>query len=393
MNDLDSVINFNFRTPRIIFKKNSWKNIPNECAEFGNEGIIVLSNSVKNKSGVYSKLIKELKNAGLRFDEHVKEKGEPTVDAVDMLANKAKNKQVDWILGIGGGSTIDLAKAAAGLAKNEGIASVYQEGRSLKHQGIPFIAVPTTAGTGAEVTNNSVLIDRKRGIKKSIRGDKMLPKVAILDPILTMSMPPSVTAFSGLDALTQAIEAYVSKASNAISDILAEKAMKVIWENLENAWKDGNNFQAREKMLFGSLLSALSFSNAKLGAVHGFAHPIGVKHGLPHGLICGVLLPHVMSFNLEGNLPEVTEKFARIFTFFHPELEVNDEPEKKVAKKAIKEISNLLMRINVPRTLSDLGIKKGDISLIVADTKGSSLANNPRDTNPHSLTQILLGAL
>ncbi|MHA2000118.1 MAG: iron-containing alcohol dehydrogenase [Promethearchaeota archaeon] len=387
---------FQFRTPKLIFERGAIEKVPLLCRGFGRKGLVIHGTSLKVNSTRFSGFIAGIEDNQLELIDLTREPGEPTVQDVDNLVIRAKEEGIDWIVGIGGGSAIDLSKAVAGLLGNDGSATLYHDGKILEKRGIPFIAVPTTAGTGAEITNNSVLIDRERGMKKSIRGDGMLPRVAVLDPELTTTMPPRVTANTGMDALTQAIESYISKASNPISDLLAFEAMKKIFVNLPLVFVDGRDIEAREAMLYGSMLSALSFSNAKLGAVHGFAHPIGVQHDLPHGLVCGVLLPHVMKFNLEGNIPGVQEKFARIYReLLAPLNRTAREREKEVtdAEATIAHVFSLLERLEMPRTISGLGIGESDIPAIVADTKGSSLSNNPRETNKDSLSGILHGAL
>ncbi|MHA1699855.1 MAG: iron-containing alcohol dehydrogenase family protein, partial [Promethearchaeota archaeon] len=385
-------IKFQFRSPRIIFGPNRIEELAGICKVFGNKGFIVCGKSFKNNKKIHDGVISRFEDNDLDFDVVVRKGGEPTVSDVDNLAERFRTEYANWIVGIGGGSSLDLAKAAAGLATNENSAAYYQEGHLPAKPGIPFIAVPTTAGTGSEVTNNSVLINAKKGIKKSIRGDKMLAKVAILDPTLTTSMPPNITAWTGLDALTQAIESYVSKASNALSDYFAKRAIELISANLVKAWKNGEDLEVRENMLYGSLLSALSFSNAKLGAVHGFAHPIGVKFDLPHGLVCGVLLPHIMMYNIDGNDPRVVEKYAWIGRTMDVGNKYTGKSNLDDANFAVKSIFQLLRSMKIPITLSEIGIKVTDIPDIVKDTTGSSLANNPRKTNKESLAEILNNA-
>nr|MDO8109181.1 iron-containing alcohol dehydrogenase [Candidatus Sigynarchaeota archaeon] len=384
---------FQFRSPRIVFKRNAWKDIPNICEEFGKRGLLITGAHLKEKSSTYPGLMAEFEAKKLAVRESIRKGSEPTVGEVELVTIAVRQQKYDWVLGIGGGSTIDLAKAVAGLARNEGSAAMYQEGKDLVNDGIPFIAVPTTAGTGSELTNNAVLINEQKRVKLSIRGDKMMARVAVFDPVLTVSMTPEVTAHTGLDALTQAIESYVSKASNPFTDLLAERAIGIIWDWLYKAWKDGSDIDAREQMLFGNLLSALSFSNAKLGAVHGFAHPIGAIHAIHHGLICGVLLPHVMKFNLAGNIPEVTRKFAVIGAMMKKDAAYANLSDGDLANIAIENIFTLLSMMGLPTRLSGLGLKKADIPAIVNDTKGTSLLNNPRDTTKELLTQLLTDAL
>nr|MDO8088173.1 iron-containing alcohol dehydrogenase [Candidatus Sigynarchaeum springense] len=384
---------FTFRSPRIVFKRNAWKDLPRICEEYGKHGMIVTGSTVMSKSGVYPALMDAFKAQKIVVREIIREGREPTVREVDTLANTARTEKVDWILGIGGGSSLDLAKAAAGLARNDGSAAVYQEGKDLPSEGIPFIAVPTTAGTGSDITNNAVLINEQKHVKLSIRGDKMLARVAVLDPVLSRSMTPQVTAYTGLDALTQAIEAYVSKACNPMSDLLAERAIEAIWGSLYKAFTNGNDLNAREQMLYGSLLSALAFSNAKLGAVHGFAHPIGALHAIPHGLICGVLLPHVMRFNLAGNIHDVTRKYGWIGRKMIGKSTRESLTDAELANAAIKSIIDLLDSIHIPTRLAGLGLKVEDFPAILNDTKGSSLQNNPRETNRELLENVLKESL
>ncbi|HME54784.1 MAG TPA: iron-containing alcohol dehydrogenase [Candidatus Lokiarchaeia archaeon] len=392
---LEDLKPFTFRTPRIVFKRESWKDLPKICAEFGEKGLLVTGTTLKDKSGIYPELMNEFEAKNLVVEEITRKGGEPTVTEVDTLAGELReeDQRVDWVLGIGGGSTLDLAKSAAGLSRNEGSAAEYQQGKDLITEGITFIAVPTTAGTGSEITNNAVLINEATHAKLSIRGDKMMAKVAVFDPVLTVSMSPETTAYSGTDALVQAIEAYVSKASISITDLLAEKAIEIIAGVLPIVYQDGQDIIAREQMLYGSVLSALSFSNAKLGAVHGFAHPIGALFNKPHGMICGILLPHIMRFNLDGELPDVIRKFAWIGrTLQKPALD-GEVSDIEMANMAITKIQELLAALAIPAKLSEIGLTADDIPAIVADTKGSSLANNPRDTSKELLEQILTVAM
>lgn len=323
---------FQFRTPKIIFGRDSLEKVPDLCRQYGAKGFLITGISFKKNTEKFNQLIDRFEELRIQISVKIRRGGEPTLSEVDSLVESAVIDNIDWILGIGGGSSLDLAKAVSGLATNKGSAEEYQKGKILLKQALPFIAAPTTSGTGSEITNNSVLIDRKKNIKKSIRGDSMLAKVAVYDPILTISVPPDITANTGCDALTQAIESYVSQSCNILSDFFAEKSIQFIIENIENAYKNGKDIITREKMLYGSMLSAISFSNSKLGAVHGFAHPIGALHNIPHGKICGLLLPYVMKFNLEGNLPEIQGKFARIFKIFNPNLLKSGKSDYKLSE-------------------------------------------------------------
>jgi alcohol dehydrogenase class IV len=243
-----------------------------------------------------------------------------------------------------------------------------------------------------------VIKDQKLGIKKSIRG--LWANLALLDPELTLTLPKENTAYSGADALVQAIESLVSKSANFISDFFAREAIKILCETLPKVVKELNNIELREKMMLGSLFDALSFSNGKLGAVHGFAHPIGIKFNIPHGLICGMLLAYVMEYNLEKDF--VAKKYAWIADTLSNQnvlIDYGDCPKKlpseyiNKARWAIAKLKDILHYIGIPLHLNEVGIEESDLEDIVNDTKGSSLENNPRDTNKETLKDILRNAL
>jgi len=310
----------------------------------------------------------------------------------------ARRFKPDVIVGIGGGSVMDTAKGIAGLVTNGGIVEDYHAGKEFLTPPLPFILIPSTSGTGSEVTNNAVIKDENSGVKKSIRG--LWASLALLDPKITLSLPKKYTAYAGADALVQAIESLVSKGSNFISVFFAKEAIKLLGPNLPKVYDDLANIDLREKMMLGSLLDGLSFANGKLGAVHGFAHPIGIKYDLAHGLICGLLLPYVMEYNRPLN--NVAEKYAWIAELFNKKKILTDYGEcpksmptdnKGKAKWVIEKIKDIFQYIGIPLHLSDVGIREEDIDDIVKDTTGSSLANNPRDTDKQTLKEILLNAL
>lgn len=384
---------YTFNAPAITFKREGWKDLPATLAPFGTTGMLVTGQSFASALGIREELLGGLESEGTRVIEITRKGGEPTTDEADALAARARAEGIAWVLAIGGGSVLDAGKAAAALATNGGGAARYQEGPVLSVPGIPFVAVPTTAGTGSEVTSNAVLINPARGVKLSIRGPGMLARKAILDPVLTASAGKRVTAHAGMDALVQAIESLVSVASNPLTDMLALEAIRHIWHALPRAFEDGSDLDARERVLHGSLLSALSFANGKLGAVHGFAHPIGARLGLPHGLACGVLLPHVMRFNLDGGITDVTRKYAMTCRIMDGDIACDDIDDILLATRAIEHVVALQARLGIPARLGDTGMTVGDIDPVVQDTKGSSLDANPRSTTKESLAGILRGAL
>ena len=249
--------------------------------------------------------------------------GEPTVEQVSAGAALARELGCDTVISVGGGSAIDGGKAIAALATNAGDPLEYLEvigkGRPLKAAPLPFIAVPTTAGTGSEVTHNAVLAARKQKVKVSLRSPLMIAKLAVVDPELTVGLPSEITAYTGLDALTQVIEPYVSIRANALTDLFCLEGMLRVRPSLARAYENGDDLDARTDMSYASLLGGLSLANAGLGVVHGFAGPIGGMFDAPHGAVCAALLPHGVDVNIRalrarGQSVERFQAAARVLT-------------------------------------------------------------------------------
>ena len=396
---------FNFFSPRIIFGKGKISELGQEVFKiskltsgYSPKVFLVSGKSSLKKSGYLNKIknILEIENIPLViFDKAGKE---PTTDILNEGKEIAIEKECSVIVGVGGGSVMDTAKGIAGLVTNGGIVEDYHAGKEFLKPPLPFILIPTTSGTGSEITNNAVIKDGKLGIKKSIRG--LWASLALLDPEITLSLPKQFTAYPGADALVQAIESFVSISSNFMTEFFAKKSIKYLGVNLPRVYDNLSNISYRENMMVGSLLGALSFANGKLGAVHGFAHPIGIKHNIPHGLICGLLLPYVMEYNI--TIESVVEKYAWIGELFFKQKILVDYGEcpntlpldkKEKAKWAIKKLKDLFRYVGITLHLEEIGIRERDIDDIVKDTMGSSLTNNPRDTDKNSLREILLNAL
>ena len=380
---------FGLRFPtEIIFGNDTINQIGTKSREYGDKAFLVTGRSAMRKAGSIEKIVNLLKSAGFE-DVYLYDQAEhdPSVKTVDQGVKLAKDGNYNVVIGVGGGSAMDTAKTIASLINNEGSTADYQSGKEITKPGVPFIAVPTTAGTGAEITNNSVITNTEKKIKQSIRSPLMIAKVAIVDPILTVTMPPNVTASSGMDALTQAIETYVSLAANPFSDTLALRSISLISHNLVKAFENGNDMEARENMAMGSLFGAMAFANSALGAVHGLAHPVGALFDVPHGVICGLLLPYVMEYNLSAK----TDRFAQIAKIMGQY--IDGESDEANAQKAVDFVHDLIAKMRLPKRLNELGINRDNLPLIARSAKGSSLNNNPRPTTPESLVEILLSAL
>ena len=315
--------------------------------------------------------------------------GEPTLDAVETVRAQAREFEAEVLIGIGGGSAIDTAKAAAGLHRQPGSAAEYQQGRRLEGaRGLPLVAVPTTAGSGAEVTRNAVLLDPARGIKESIRDDAWFPAVALVDPALTLTLPPEATAATGADALCQAVEAYTSTGAGPLSDALAADAIARIGRSLERAVVQGDDLAARSDMLYGSLQAGMAMVNARLGGVHGLAHPLGARYGIAHGLLCGLLLPTVMAYNVS----HAEAKYAQIARLLG--LDTAGLSAAQAARRAVAFVRDLVARIGIPAHLGPLGVRAEDFDALTTEAlQQSSLGFNPRPLQAADVRALLEQAL
>src|SRR6185503_19212740 len=297
---MHSAMRFEFATAtRILFGPGTLQESASALAELGGRALVVTGGQVERATP----LLAILQGAGVSAVTWSRP-GEPTVQAVREGAAMARTEQVDFIVGFGGGSAIDAGKAVAALAPNDEDLFHYLEvigrARPLDRAPLPFAAIPTTAGTGAEVTRNAVLASPEHQVKASLRSPRMLARLAVVDPALTLGLPASVTAATGLDALTQLIEPFVSCRANPVTDGFCREGMRRVARSLRRAWAYPDEVAARVDMALASLLSGLALANAALGAVHGFAAPIGGMFAAPHGAVCAALLPHVMVANLRA---------------------------------------------------------------------------------------------
>jgi alcohol dehydrogenase class IV len=280
------------------------------------------------------------------------------------------------VISIGGGSAIDIGKIVAAMVPQSYTVYDFFESQIVEKTPLPFVALPTTAGTGSECTTVSVLTDTKNQVKKGVRNEKMTPLIALVDPGLTLNVPPDVTAQSGMDALTQAIEALVSRDANPISDALAIRGIELLHRHLPAAVSDGGRIENREPVALGSMITGMAFASAGLGAVHGLAHPIGALCHAPHGLICAVLLPHVCAFNQ----PAAPDKFNCIAG--------------GMGLKSGIEVASAIMalnrRVGIPERLGKHGLTESLIPAIIPASRSGSMAKNPRNPTDEELREILM---
>jgi alcohol dehydrogenase class IV len=267
-----------------------------EAAGLGSRALLVTGRSGLREAGVTGRLVALLEDAGVAVVPFERVPPEPDVATVDAAREAIREAGCDLVVEAGGGSALDAGKVAASLA-GEDAPTAWFHSESIRAPGLPHVAIPTTAGTGAEVTPNGVISDRSTRLKQSIRGSGVLPTVAIVDPELTLSCPPAATAAAGMDALVQGIESYLSVHAIPTTDALALAAVRLTAGSLAAAWRDGRDPDARAAMSEGSFLAGLALTNARLGAVHGIAHPLGLFLGLSHGVVCGALMPPVLCRN------------------------------------------------------------------------------------------------
>lgn len=370
---------------KIVFGNGTFDTLPNYIREFkAKRPLVVLD---KNLAGTEFKArIKDMMDqAGFKwtlFDQQVE--AEPRLEAADAGAKAALKGKCDIVVGIGGGSAMDVAKAVAVLAANKGQAVDYLGLNKVPGPGLPKIMVPTTAGTGSEVTFTSVFVRKDLKKKEGMNSPYLYPELALLDPTLTLTLPPVATAATGIDALCHAIESYTSVKASPMSEMISLEAICLISANLRTCVHDGANLEAREQMLLGSLYAGLGLANAGVGAVHSLSYPLGGKYGVSHGLANTVMLPHVMSFNLPGAL----EKFAVIAEAMG-EI-VDDLPLREAAFLAVDAVQAIIEDCGVYTTLEDLNIPEEDFPELakVAMTVTRPLENNPRKVTVEDAIEI-----
>jgi alcohol dehydrogenase class IV len=290
--------------PRIELERGALARVGSVAASLGRRAALVRGGRSVETSGALERLEASLRAFDVAVVAREAFAGEPEVAAIDAAAERVRAARADLVVGIGGGSALDAAKAVAGLIANAGSCLDYLEvvgaAKPLGSPAAPLVAIPTTAGTGTEVTRNAVITHRTGSAKASMRSPHLVPRVALLDPALTDSMSPEVTASTGLDALAQLVEPYVSSRAQPLTDALALEGVRAVAWALPRAWRDGADAEARDAMAFAALLGGMCLANAGLGAVHGFAAPLGASHPVPHGMACAALLAPVWEANVQA---------------------------------------------------------------------------------------------
>jgi alcohol dehydrogenase class IV len=359
---------------RIIAGPGSLSTIQEIPAAYGAEKVLIITDQGVWNAGLIEKPKTILESAGFRVAVIHDTPPEPAVDQVKTIFQQAKTLEGQMIIGIGGGSAMDVAKLVSVLLTNDVSLEQLLGKTQIAHRGLPTLMVPTTAGTGSEATPNAIVLVPEEEVKIGIVNNKLIPDCVILDPMMTLNLPPAVTAATGMDALAHAIECYTSKKANPFSDTFALKAVGLISNSLRRAYREGQNIDARHDMLLGALFGGMCISTSGTTAVHALAYPLGGKYRMPHGLSNAVLLPHIMQFNLDA----VEDRFRDIAVAMG--LDVAGLTTRKAAEKMIENLYALNKDLNIPSGIAAQGVTEADLDVLVeaASKVTRLLENNPK---------------
>lgn len=360
---------------RILYGQGAFAETGKVVCSLGKKALII-SDPIMEKIGNVAMCEKYLAEQGIPYATYLGVDAEPTDIHVKEALSICKNEACDVLVALGGGSCLDAAKAVAVLMTNDGhIRDYVGSQKRFDHRPLPLIAIPTTAGTGSEVTKVVVIIDTEYDVKRMLAQPEFLPAAAIVDPTLTTSCPPSVTAATGVDALCHAIEAFISRRAQPLTDTLALKAIKLIFGHLRVAYLQGDNMEAREQMAFASMIAGMAFSNASVTLVHGMSRPVGAVFHVPHGVSNAMLLPAVLAFTKESAMG----RLAMIGRLVKPELDEHSDEE--VANQLIGEIKRLCLDLKIPN-MKTWGIDKEKLESKIYKMANDALASGSPSNNP-----------
>lgn len=366
--------------PVLIIGSGASEKVGEESKKLGVKKALIVTDQIMVKLGVVEGIKKSLDQNKLQFIVYDGVATEPTVDYVREGLKIFKDNGCDFLIAIGGGSPIDTAKAIAIMVTNPGSIEDYKGLGKVSKEGVPLIAIPTTGGTGSEVTQFTIITDTKTNVKMLIGSPFIIPKVAIVDPLLTLSSPRGLTAAVGIDALTHAIEAYVSIKAQPMSDIFCLSAIELISGSLRQAWANGNNVEAREKMMLGALQAGIAFSNSSVALVHGMSRPIGAYFHVAHGASNAALLGVVTEFSLIGN----PMRYAHIARAMGENITALTDLE--AAQLAAKAIKALIKDVKIP-SLKQLGVEREKLEQLAPKMAEDAIASGSPGNNPRQATK------
>lgn len=379
---------FTFSVPQnIVVGKGSLGKLPELSKELGGTHGFIISGPHLNKMGIVASCAESLEKAGIKVDAFTETEGNPSVETVEKATKAFKESGADFIIALGGGSPMDVAKAVGVVAKYGGSITEYEGGGKVPGDIVPLIAIPTTAGTGSEVTAFSVITDHSRNYKLTVFSYKLIPSYAILDANLITTAPVSVAAACGIDAMVHALEAYISKDASPFSDAMAEKALELIGKNIRSYVADRTNVEAAEGMLVGSLFAGIAFSWARLGDVHAMSHPVSAFFNVPHGVANAILLPTIVEYNgLADN-----GKYAKIYNYIAKTPIDVLEFEPFMLVELLRELNE---ELGIPAGLAEVGVTEDKFDAMAEDAmKSGNIAVNPRSTTKEDVLMLYKKAL
>jgi len=380
---------YEYKMPtELIFGRGAAKQVGKIATNLGSKKAILVTDPGVTKAGLIQGIIASLEEANVAYVIFDQVESDPSTQLVMKVTEIAKTNNCDLVIGIGGGSALDASKAIAAMVTNPGDISEYAGIGKLNNPTIPTIAIPTTAGTGSEATYWSVLTNKETHLKAGVGSWYLMPTVALADPLLTLSLPPSLTAGTGMDALTHAIESYVCTATQPISEAMSEKAIALIGRSLRKAVVNGRDIQAREDMLYASLMAALAFNVTRLGLAHAFVVPAAAYFPIPHGLGNAILLPHVMEFNYLA----CPEKFAKIAELMGEDIRGLSTLE--AAQISVIAVKSLMRDIGIVKGLRQFGITEEDLPRLAEEAaKTGNVPVNPRIPSIQDIVNVAQKAL
>ena len=375
-------------TPKIIFGEESINCIISELKDLKVEKPFFICDPIIKDLPFFASLIEDLKNQNIVFGIFSDIESDPSYETADKATQAILDFNSDSVIGIGGGSALDIAKIVAITSKTKEMVKQLMSKSEINDSGLPLILIPTTAGTGSEVTHISILSNLQEQTKNGLVSPKLYADVAILDPLITLSLPATITAYSGVDAIIHALEALTSKLATPYTDKLALEALNVLFSSILTAFINGQNIEARSKMLYGSMLAGQAFANSSVAAVHAFAYPIGAEFHIPHGLANSIMLMPILKYNIESGV----HKYALAAKAIG--IDTNNISKTEAANQLVEKLDGLLLSLKFKRELRFYGIKKSDIPNLAKKVMKITrlMNNNPREISLNDAEKLYLEA-
>ncbi|MCQ2578033.1 MAG: iron-containing alcohol dehydrogenase [Treponema sp.] len=385
-------MDFTFSIPQnVVFGSGSLSKLPDVASRLGKTKALIISGPHLEKIGLVAKCSDAMKTAGIESVSFCRTEGNPSVETVNAAASLFKESGADFIVAFGGGSPLDVAKAVAVLAAYGGKITDYEGGGKVPGPVVPMIAIPTTAGTGSEVTAFSVITDHSRDYKLTVASNYLLPSYAILDADLISTVPAGTAAACGIDAMIHALESYLSKAASPFSEMFSLRALELIGEAIREYVKDRGNKAAAEKMLLGSLFAGIAFSHARLGDVHAMSHPVSAFFDIPHGVANAILLPKIVEFNETAT--EESSYMEKYYQIYRCVCKNPVSKERFVASMLQVELADLNAELGIPAGLEKAGVSKDDFEKVLFQMakdamKSGNISVNPRKTSEEDILDL-----